>query len=256
MRQAVRARRRRRPPLGRARRATGAAAVAVPEPALGLRLPDPARPRRRRRPRRADPVRVALRAAGPRPRSPAVGRWHAARLRRPPRRPGARPAGPGGLGLRRVAAARERPGRRRLRRAHPHRRGAVTPLGQLEPGRSRSAVPGHGDDGQLRRHRTHGRPGGRAARRQTPGDARRGLGRRAGRALGPDPPRRRRRARADAQRCVEHLLSRLRARRARTGAGAGRAAGRRRHRHGARRRPPQRDRRHRRRPPGGLTTTG
>ena len=101
----------------------------------------------RRRARRADPVRVAVRAVRPRPR-PAR------------RRAAARCCdfgshlvdqalvllGPVAVGLRRVAAARERSRRRRLRRADPRRRRALAPVGQLEPGRAGPAVPGHRDD--------------------------------------------------------------------------------------------------------------
>ncbi|WP_324278225.1 Gfo/Idh/MocA family protein [Blastococcus brunescens] len=73
MRQAVRPRRGSGDPVGGARGAAGAAALPVPEPALGLRLPDRPPAGRRGRPRRDHALRVALRAAGPDGRSGAAG---------------------------------------------------------------------------------------------------------------------------------------------------------------------------------------
>ncbi|CAA9229157.1 MAG: Myo-inositol 2-dehydrogenase, partial [uncultured Blastococcus sp.] len=250
LRQAVRPGRRRGPPFGGPRRPARARAGAVPEPALGLRLPDRPQAGGRRNPRRRRPLRVTLRAPGSRRRARRL-RWrHAAGLRQPPGRPGAGPAGSGRVGLRRVAAARERAGRRRVRGPHPHRRRPVAPVGQLEPGRSGTALPGHRDRRRLREPNPDGRPGGAPARRPHPRDAGTGLGRGAGRAVGAGPPRGRRPDGADRARRVGHLLPGLRPRRPRRRTEPGRPPRRHRVHDGAGRRPPERDRGDRR--PAGL----
>ena len=78
---------------------------------------------------------------------------------------------------------------------HAQRR-ALPPLGQLEPGRPRLAVPRDRDRGRLRGGRADGRPGGGPARRPDARDRRRAVGRGAPGTLGRGSP-----AAARASRC-------------------------------------------------------
>ena len=135
----------------------------------------------------------------------------------------------------------------------PRERRALAPVGQLEPGGPGPAVPGHRHDRQLRPSTPMdgqedallaGDAGHRSASSGAPSRPSAGAGVHRGR---------RRRGGADRARALAHLLPRVR--RGRPGrAGPGRPARRRRHRDRPRRRPPQRDGGPGRRPDGRSTS--
>ena len=116
--------------------------------------------------RRADPLRVAVRAVQAGVRPSRGRRRHPAGLRQPPGRPGSGARGPGQRRVRRDASP-PRPRRARRRRVHrldPPGRRAVAPVGQLAASRAWAATACHRNLGHLCHPRCR-RPGSPAAKR-------------------------------------------------------------------------------------------
>ena len=127
-----------------------APAHGVPEPALGRRLPHPARPHRARRARRRAPLRVALRvvearAAGRRGRPRHRRRRAAASSTTSARTSSTRPCSCSGRSSTSTPRSLARPGagrrRRRVRRAHARVRRHLAPLDERRRAAVRAAVP-------------------------------------------------------------------------------------------------------------------
>src|SRR5690606_22201120 len=183
---------------GGARRGTRPAALRLPEPPLGQRLPHAEEAGRRRRARRRVPLRVPLRAlaSAAQGRLAGVGRpggdrRPALRPRQPCRRPGAGAVRPGHVRLRGVGRP---PGGRAGRRRHVHRadareRGPLPPPRLRDDRPARPALPRPRLEGGLRQARPRP-PGGGPPGRAAAGPGRGRLGHGGGGAVGPGRRRR------------------------------------------------------------------